>query len=99
MEKYMIKWKYKPNGNCPVQAEGWFIGYYFYFRARWDQATIEFSKTETGWENDLIHTRYVLTTTEEYKAGWLPKWKCKLLIWKGCIKFLFCGKRKLPNTF
>ena len=95
----MIKWKYKPSGNCPVQAEGWFIGYYFYFRARHNKASIEFSKTEAGWENDLIHARYVLTTTEEYKAGWLPKWKCRLLIWKGCVMFLFCGKRKLPNTF
>jgi len=85
----MIKWKYKPSGNCPVQSEGWFLGYYFYFRARWERATIEFSKTEAGWENDLIHARYVLTKTEEYAAGWLPKWKCKLLIYKGCLRFLF----------
>ena len=85
----MIKWKHKPSGNCPVQAEGWFLGYYFYFRARYETATIEFSKTEAGWENDLIHARYVLTTTEEFAAGWLPKWKCKLLIYKGCLHFLF----------
>jgi hypothetical protein len=85
----MIKWKYKPAGNCPVQSEGWFLGYYFYFRARWERATIEFSKTEAGWENDLIHARYTLTKTEEYAAGWLPKWKCKLLIYKGCLKFIF----------
>ena len=85
----MIKWKYKPAGNCPVQAEGWFLGYYFYFRARWSQAVIEFSLTEVGWKNDLIHACYVLTTTEEYAAGWLPHWKCRLLIWKGCLKFLF----------
>ena len=85
----MIKWKYKPAGNCPVQAEGWFLGYYFYFRARGEYATIEFSKTEAGWENDLIHAFYVLTKTKEYMAGWLPKWRCRLLIWKGCLKFLF----------
>jgi len=85
----MIKWKRKPSGNCPVQAEGWFLGYYFYFRARWDSATIEFSLTEAGWENDLIHGRYELIETEPFAAGWLPKWKCRLLIWKGCIKFLF----------
>ena len=85
----MIKWKYKPSGSCPVQAEGWFLGYYFYFRSRWEEATIEFSLSEAGWENNLIHGRYVLITTDEYAAGWLPKWKCKLLIWKGCIKFLF----------
>lgn len=96
----MIKWKYKPNGYCPVQAEGWFIGYYFYFRARWDKATIEFSKTEEGWKNELIHARYVLTKTSYNKAGWLPHWICRILIWKGCIKFLFSGKKKkLLNTF
>ena len=85
----MIKWKYKLSGNCPVQAEGWFLGYYFYFRARWSEAIIEFSKTEAGWENDLIHARYVLATTELYAEGWLPNWRCRLLIWKGCLKFLF----------
>lgn len=85
----MIKWKYKPTGQCPVQAEGWFLGYYFYFRARWDSAIIEFSLTEAGWNNDLIHGRYVLLKTDRYVAGYLPAWKCRLLIWKGCIKFLF----------
>ena len=77
----MIKWKYKPAGNCPVQAEGWFLGYYFYFRARGEYATIEF-------ENHF----YVLTKTEPYMAGWLPKWICKLLIYKGCIKFILKHK-------
>ena len=50
---------------------------------------IEFSLTEAGWENDLIHGRYVLIKTREYAAGYLPTWLCRLLIWKGCIKFLF----------
>ena len=85
----MIKWKRKPSGNCPVQAEGWFLGYYFYFRARYEQATIEFSLTEAGWENDLIHGRYELIETEPFAAGYLHTWLCRLLIWKGCIKFLF----------
>lgn len=86
----MIKWKRKPHGNCPVQAEGWFLGYYFYFRSRWSKATIEFSKTEAGWENGLIHGRYVLLDTEgdQFAAGWLPKWICRLLIWKGCCMFM-----------
>jgi hypothetical protein len=85
----MIKWKYKPSGNCPVQAEGWFLGYYFYFRARYEEATIEFSLNEDCWENDLINARYVLLKTDEYVAGWLSPMICRLLIWKGCIKFLF----------
>ena len=86
----MIKWKYKPSGMCPVQAEGWFMDYYFYFRARWDEASIEFSKTEPGWENDLIHARYILWTTynKPYKAGYLNKWFCIFLIYIGCIMFL-----------
>jgi hypothetical protein len=85
----MIKWKYKPTGQCPVQAKGWFLGYYFYFRARWDSATIEFSLNEDCWNNDLINARYILIKTDQYAAGYLPAWKCRLLIWKGCIKFLF----------
>lgn len=91
-----IKWKYKPSGNCPVQAEGWFIGYYFYFRGRNNKAVIEFSKTEEGWKNDSIQARYVLRITQgEYGAGWIPKRICRLLIWKGCAKFLFFGDRQL----
>jgi hypothetical protein len=48
----MIKWKYKPAGNCPVQAEGWFLGHYFYFRARGEWAIIEFAKTQEDQEAD-----------------------------------------------
>jgi hypothetical protein len=77
----MIKWKYKPAGNCPVQAEGWFLKQPFYFRARGEWATIEFG-----------NHFYVVTKTEPYMAGWLPKWKCKLLIYKGCIKFILKHK-------
>jgi hypothetical protein len=85
----MIKWKYKPAGNCPVQAEGWFLGHYFYFRARGKWAVIEFAKTEENQKEDTLSAFYILAETEEYMAGWLPKWKCKLLIYKGCLKFIF----------
>ncbi len=86
----MIKWKHKLGGNCPVQAEGYFMDYYFYFRARGNSVTMEFSKTEAGWDNNLIHAHYVLLDMEDnYAAGWLPKWVCWLLVWKGCIKFMF----------
>jgi hypothetical protein len=84
----MIKWKYKPAGNCPVQAEGWFLGYYFYFRARGEYATIEFSESEDHHDIDEVYKVYILTKTKEYMAGWLPKWKCSLLIYKGCLKFI-----------
>lgn len=85
----MIKWIHKPVGQCPVQAEGWFLGYYFYFRARWQEATIEFSKSKAGWENDLIHGSYIVYRTKrQYYAGVLNHQFCKWLIYKGCFKFL-----------
>jgi len=84
----MIKWKYKPAGNCPVQAEGWFLKHYFYFRARGQWATIEFSESEDHHNRDEVYKVYILTKTDEYMAGWLPKWICRLLIWKGCLKFM-----------
>ena len=90
----MIDWKTKPNGNCPVQADGYFLGYYFYFRARGFRATIEFSLTEAGWHNDLIHGRYNLWETRDpYSAGWLPTWFCELLVYWGCVRFLFKRKK------
>lgn len=90
--KKIIKWKYKPAGNCPVEAEGWFLGYFFYFRARGEQATIEFASSEDAFDRNSITAMYVLIKTDEYMAGWLPKWKCKLLIYKGFLKFLFINK-------
>ncbi len=85
----MIKWITKVHGQCPVQAEGWFLGYYFYFRSRYNKATIEFSKSPAGWDNDLIHARYTLYRGRAYQAGWLSHRKCKWLIYKGCLKFVF----------
>lgn len=77
-----------PWGNCPVQATGKFLGKYFYFRARWDKATIEFAENEEMWEKDIILKRYILLKTEPFKAGWLSKIKCFLLIIKGCYWYL-----------
>ena len=84
----MIKWKYKPSGWCPVQSEGHFLGYYFYFRARGKQATIDFSKTEADWKDWKYIKEYVLYTTTYPKAGYLNKYFCRLLIYWGCLKFL-----------
>lgn len=90
----MIKWKRKVCGNAPIQAEGQFLGHYFYFRARGKQATIDFSKTETDWDYGRCVAEYVLfNTEEEYAAGWLPRWICRILIWKGCLKFIFNKNR------
>jgi hypothetical protein len=92
----MIKWKYKPSGLCPVQAEGWFLGYYFYFRSRWDNANIQFSKSEYAWERHFLIAKYNLLNTDMYEAGYLPKWKCRLLINIGCFLFIF---KILKNDF
>jgi hypothetical protein len=83
----MIKWIYKPSGNCPVQAEGQFMSHYFYFRARGETASIEFSKSFIDWENNDLVRRYVLHKTEMFKAGWLSKSFCTFLVWKGCFLF------------
>jgi hypothetical protein len=85
----MIKWINKPYGNCPVQAEGYFLNHYFYFRAKWEFVEIEFYKTqEDFWSNEPIK-EYLLMNTEEYKAGWLSHRKCYFLILKGLVKFTF----------
>lgn len=84
----MIKWIYEPQGNCPVQAEGYFRDKYFYFRSRHESATIEFCQSKTHWSRGLYNRCYVVgTTKKQYMAGWFPKWYCKLLIYKGCFMY------------
>ena len=85
----MIKWKYRPSGNAPVQAEGYFRKHQFYFRSRGTQATIEFFKTDEDWEKNNIVAEYTLATLDYPEASWLPKWMCYVLIYIGCIRFLF----------
>ena len=89
----MIKWISKPHGACPVQAEGYFMGYYFYFRSRWQTSSIEFAKTEQDWKDDKLVAYYELAKfDDEHTASWLPHWACRLLIWMGCLKFIFRKK-------
>jgi hypothetical protein len=87
--KKIFKWKYSPEGNCPVQAEGYFLGTYFYFRSRWDYAQIDFAKSEDDWQNYKNRASYVLYKTYGYEAGHFEKWFCKLLIYKGCLLYFF----------
>ena len=88
----IFKWEYKPSGNCPVQAEGWFLNYYFYFRARGTKATIEFYKNRDSFDTDEPVNYIELKETEAYQAGWLSEEVCKWLVYKGCFLFLFGGK-------
>jgi hypothetical protein len=84
----ILKWIYKPSGNCPVQAEGHFLGYYFYFRSRWDSARIEFSKTAEDWEENRIIRRYYLGSFPAAEAGWISTKLAIRLIYKGLLLFL-----------
>jgi hypothetical protein len=85
----MIKWIYKPEGACPVQAEGYFRNKYFYFRSRHNASTIEFCDSKTHWTKGLHLKYYVVAKTKKpYEAGWFSHFHCKLLIFKGCIMYL-----------
>lgn len=78
----------KLGGYCPVQADIEAFGYYGYFRARGTSASIEFAKTEKHWENnDLEWARYGLINQTFPEAGYLPHWRCKLLIYWNSFKF------------
>lgn len=91
----IFKWIYKPSGNCPVQAEGHFLGYFFYFRARWQSARIEFYNDIKDFEEDNFKEILFYTTlknTRPYKAGYLSKRTCMFLVYKGCFLFLFSAK-------
>lgn len=87
--KTFFRWLSPPNGNCPVQAEGWFLGYFFYFRARHSLATIEFYHDKGCFYNDYPVKMFELKETGAYQAGWLPKRTCRFLVYKGCFKFFF----------
>lgn len=84
----MIKWIEKPQGNCPIFATGLFLGYFFYFKARGRYAFIEFSKDESDWIENKTEADYILQEFEKEVAHALKLWSCRLLIWKGCWKFL-----------
>lgn len=85
----IFKWEYKPSGNCPVQAEGWFLNYYFYFRARHSLATIEFYEDKGDFYIDEPIDYIELKETEKHQAGWLSEKECRRLIYKGCLLFIF----------
>lgn len=74
-----------------MQAEGYFLGYYFYFRSRGTVARIEFAASEEVlWDRELYLAQYELWHTRvEGAAGWLPYWFCRVLIWWGCLRFIF----------
>jgi len=87
----IFKWIYRPSGKSPVQADGYFLGYYFYFRSKWDFSEIEFAKTEEEWKDttsDCVIHFYVKKYKSEYEGGWISNKKAKRLIYKGCLLFI-----------
>lgn len=93
----MIKWKNKPEGNCPVQAEGYFMNHYFYFRARYEEATIEFAKNYSDYLSFKGINYFLLLETPPYKAGWLPI--CVYLLefkWNDVYKHPI-GRKEIPR--
>ena len=82
-----LKWIYKPSGLCPVQAEGYFLGHYFYFRSRWESAWIEFAKTQEDWEADNCTRRYKLKSYPAPHAGYISEKEATWLIYKGLAKY------------
>lgn len=86
----IFKWRHKPNGNCPIQAEGKFLGYNFYFRSRWSTATIEFYDGDVDYfSSECGFNKIILLckTKDAFAAGWFEHNYCTYLIYKGCIMF------------
>lgn len=84
----LIEWGYKPSGFCPVQSEGYFMGYYFYFRGRYDNLSIDFAESHEDWWDDRILYEKVLKRTDGiFDAGYYPYDECMKLIIKGCFLF------------
>jgi len=83
----IFEWDYPPSGMCPVQAEGHFLGHYFYFRSRGATATIEFSKTQKDWEENKIVRIYKLKSYPPFEAGYVPRKEATRLVYKGLFLF------------
>jgi len=83
----MIKWLSKPNKKYQIQAEGYFLGRYFYFRSKFNASIIEFSNHKNHY-NYHLEKCYVLHVNNDYEAEYLNLNFCKLLIYKGCFLFM-----------
>ena len=84
----LFSWKYPPTGYCPVQAEGQFLGHYFYFRSRWGTASIEFAETEEAWDRCQTIKRFALKHYREPAAGWISHSEGLHLVVIGCLIYI-----------
>lgn len=94
-----IQWISKPSGNCPVQADGYFLNHYFYFRSRWSRATIEFAECKFAWQRDDLERVILLKSYKDsYVAGWISNRYATYLIYKGCFLFsIYLLKSKIKK--
>ena len=95
----LFSWKYEPSGACPVQAEGQFLGHYFYFRSRWNTASIEFAETEAAWDKWSIIKRIELKHYGGADAGWIPKQEATCLVYLGCVLYCKLNEPLPPDLF
>ena len=89
----LFQWVFKPQGTNLVQAEGYFLGYFFYFRATNVFATIEFFHSKYDFDREggvNILKGYIVKNRNNYDATQLSKEESYFLIFKGCVRFLFC---------
>jgi hypothetical protein len=94
-----IQWIYKPIGNCPVEAEGYFLNYYFYFKSRYNESTIQFAESKLAWYYDNIEKSICIKLYQNpFSAGWISEKKSILLIYKGCFLFsIYLLKNKIKS--
>ena len=65
-------------GNCPVQGEGMYDEYEFYFRARGEHWAIELTDPET--QNIVMTLRVKYDKGGQFGAGWMPRDEAFLII-------------------
>ena len=83
----MIKWLSKPHKKYQIQAEGYFLGRYFYFRSKFNASVIEFSNHKNHYDYHLEKS-YLLHVNNDYEAEYLNLNFCKLLI--VTPQYIFC---------
>lgn len=60
-------------GNCPVQIEGTFLDYSFYFRARHDEWQFHVYPIKGKLFDDDIFLHEVEYGDDDFSAGWMPQ--------------------------
>jgi hypothetical protein len=78
------------DGNCPVQGEGSYKGYKWYFRSRWDNWSLTVSSQK---QLDPLADKKAFFYSELWgeqpgEAGWMPKETAIEMINKAFVSYL-----------